>query len=76
MDILAALKRKAALVEWRKGERKESYVIFSRSGFTKELVRAAGKERPLCAETPSKRGRSPPAASRRQLTGAIHGSDS
>ena len=40
-DILAELERKAKLVDWRKGDRKEFFVLFSRSGFTESLERLA-----------------------------------
>jgi AAA+ ATPase superfamily predicted ATPase len=36
-DILDNLERKAKLVDWRKGDRKEYFVLFSRSGFTESL---------------------------------------
>jgi len=42
-DILADLRRKAELVEWGRKNRKEYYALFSRKGFTEELVREAGK---------------------------------
>jgi AAA+ ATPase superfamily predicted ATPase len=43
-DILDDLEKKAKLVDWRKGERKEVFVLFSRSGFTPNLEKLA-KER-------------------------------
>ena len=43
-DILADLKRKAPLVQWGREGRRESFALFSRSGFTEELVRVAGEE--------------------------------
>ncbi|PIV06627.1 MAG: ATP-binding protein [Syntrophobacterales bacterium CG_4_8_14_3_um_filter_58_8] len=43
MDILDNLERKAKLVDWRKGERKEYFVLFSRSGFTENLEKLAGE---------------------------------
>jgi hypothetical protein len=42
-DILDNLERKAKLVDWRKGERKEYFVLFSRSGFTENLEKLAGE---------------------------------
>ncbi|MBU4455848.1 MAG: ATP-binding protein [Syntrophaceae bacterium] len=42
-DILNNLERKAKLVDWRKGERKEYIVLFSRSGFTEDLEKLAGE---------------------------------
>jgi hypothetical protein len=47
IDILADLKRKAALVDRgtdERKERKEYYVLFSRKGFTPDLERVAEKE--------------------------------
>lgn len=44
MDILADLKRKAQMVEWGKKNRKEYYALFSRKGFTEEVLRVAEKE--------------------------------
>lgn len=38
MEELRLLQRKAISVLWNKGNRKEFYVIFSRSGFTDELI--------------------------------------
>jgi AAA+ ATPase superfamily predicted ATPase len=46
-DILDNLERKAKLVDWRKGERKEYFVLFSRSGFTANLEKLAGERRDL-----------------------------
>lgn len=43
-DILDDLEKKAKLVDWRKGQRKEVFVLFSRSGFTANLEKLA-KER-------------------------------
>jgi AAA+ ATPase superfamily predicted ATPase len=44
IDILDALKRKAALVEWNRGKRKETYMLFARTGFTDALRERANKE--------------------------------
>ena len=41
MDILANLKRKATLVVWGKKERTECFALFSRSGFTDEMLSVA-----------------------------------
>jgi AAA+ ATPase superfamily predicted ATPase len=41
-DILNDLEKKAKLVDWRKEERKEYFVLFSRSGFTANLEKLAG----------------------------------
>jgi len=46
-DILNDLEKKAVLVDWRKGERKEYFILFSRSGFTKELEKRAGEREDL-----------------------------
>ena len=43
-NILEALKKKATLVEWGTHERKEYYALFSKSGFTPEMVRCAQQE--------------------------------
>jgi len=43
-DLFNTLKEKAKEVRWKKGERKEKYVLFSRSGFTNELISNAGDE--------------------------------
>jgi AAA+ ATPase superfamily predicted ATPase len=43
-DILDDLEKKARLVDWHRGERKEAFVLFSRSGFTANLEKLA-KER-------------------------------
>jgi hypothetical protein len=42
-DILDNLERKTKLVDWRRGERKEYFVLFSRSGFTANLEKLAGE---------------------------------
>ncbi|MBP7866146.1 MAG: ATP-binding protein [Acidobacteria bacterium] len=44
MDVLAGLKRKASLVEWGSEGRKVRYALFSRSGFTPEVVGLAARE--------------------------------
>jgi AAA+ ATPase superfamily predicted ATPase len=44
VDILEQLQRKAGLVDWNKGKRKEHFILFSRSGFTHGLKERAGKE--------------------------------
>ncbi|MCX5830018.1 MAG: ATP-binding protein [Deltaproteobacteria bacterium] len=46
-DVLDNLERKVRLVDWQKGERKEYFVLFSRSGFTKDLERLAGERENL-----------------------------
>ncbi len=42
-DILNDLEKKAKLVEWRQEERKEYFILFSRSGFTENLEKIAGE---------------------------------
>ncbi len=44
IDILDDLKRKAALVDWNKGKRKEHFMLFSKSGFTEAVLKTASKE--------------------------------
>jgi len=46
-DILENLERKARLVDWRKAERKDYFVLFSRSGFTENLHKRAREQRNL-----------------------------
>ena len=53
-DILNNLEKKAKLVDWRKGERKEYFVLFSRSGFTENLEKLAGERGDLLL-SPTKR---------------------
>lgn len=38
-DLLLDLKEKAGKVRWRNGNREERYILFSRSGFTRELLK-------------------------------------
>jgi len=51
IDILDELKRKATLVDWNRGKRKEHFMLFSRSGFTDALKDRAKKERVLLTST-------------------------
>lgn len=44
VNIFHDLKRKAELVEWEKGERKEYFILFSKSGFTADMEKLAKKE--------------------------------
>lgn len=44
IDILVELKRAAAQVQWGAEGRRESFALFSRSGFTEELLRVAARE--------------------------------
>jgi len=46
-DILDDLERKARLVDWHRGERKECFVLFSRTGFTANLEILAAERRDL-----------------------------
>ena len=43
VDLLYNLEQKSVYVDWKKNDRKEYYCIYSRSGFTKELMELAGK---------------------------------
>ncbi len=43
-NIYAELKEKAARVDWKKGSRKEHYILFSKSGFTKDMVELARRD--------------------------------
>ena len=47
VDVFYHLKEKAKLVEWKKDERKESYILFSITGYTKELKRLAQEREDL-----------------------------
>ena len=40
-NIYEELKKKAAEVDWNKDDRKEYYILFSKSGFTEEMVKIA-----------------------------------
>ena len=43
-NIYAELKEKATRVDWKKGSRKEHYILFSKSGFTKDMVELARRD--------------------------------
>ncbi len=43
-NIYMELKEKATHVDWKKTSRKEHYILFSRSGFTKDMVELAKKD--------------------------------
>ena len=43
-DIYEDLVRKAALIDWRAGKRKERFLLFSKSGFTEQMLIRAVKE--------------------------------
>lgn len=47
IEILADLKGKAKGVKWKNEKRKEYYVIFSKSGFTKELLERAESDKSI-----------------------------
>ncbi|WP_297454574.1 ATP-binding protein [Persephonella sp.] len=44
LNVLNELKGKSKYVDWRKGERKEFFAIFSKKGFTEELKKLAASE--------------------------------
>ncbi|WP_346944474.1 ATP-binding protein [Clostridium sp.] len=44
IDVLKALEEKAKSVEWKKGNRKEHFILFSINGFTEDLINLS-KER-------------------------------
>jgi hypothetical protein len=43
-SLYADLKKKAALVEWGTSTRKDTFALFSRKGFTSDLMETARKE--------------------------------
>jgi len=47
IEVLVDLKQKSHDVNWKRGERKEYFVIFSKSGFTKELLERAEKDKSI-----------------------------
>jgi AAA+ ATPase superfamily predicted ATPase len=50
INIFEALKRKAHLVDWEQNSRKEHFILFSRNGFTKEMLNVAKKENVFLVE--------------------------
>lgn len=46
VNILRELERKADLVQWNRGRRREYYILFSRSGFTPDML-SLSKERKI-----------------------------
>ena len=44
INIYEELKQKAEKVGWNKDSRKEYYILFSKSGFTQEMIKMAEKE--------------------------------
>ncbi|RJP24400.1 MAG: ATP-binding protein [Deltaproteobacteria bacterium] len=49
-DIFRNLQRKAGLVEWHTGKRKERFILFSRSGFTPAMLDEAKRENVVLVE--------------------------
>jgi hypothetical protein len=49
-DIFRNLRRKAGLVEWHAGKRKERFILFSRSGFTTSMLDEAKREKVVLVE--------------------------
>lgn len=49
-NIYEGLKKKAGLVEWGKKERKEYFALFSKSGFTPDMLKLAKKDGVFCFE--------------------------
>ena len=45
INIYEDLKKKSRLVDWQRDERKEHFALFSRSGFTKDMIDIAKKKR-------------------------------
>lgn len=43
-NIFKSLKEKAGLVDWNRGQRKETFILFSKSGFTDNMKKMAKKE--------------------------------
>ncbi|MFA6547320.1 MAG: ATP-binding protein [Candidatus Magasanikbacteria bacterium] len=43
-NIYEDLKKKAEKVEWNKNDRKEYYILFSKSGFTEEMIKIANRD--------------------------------
>jgi AAA+ ATPase superfamily predicted ATPase len=44
-NIYNTLRKKAANVQWERGKRKEYFILFSKSGFTEDMVVVAKKEK-------------------------------
>jgi uncharacterized protein len=42
--VLLDLKKKTSNVQWEFGKRKESFILFSKSGFTDDMIKLAKKE--------------------------------
>jgi hypothetical protein len=43
-NIYEELKKKAEMVDWNKKDRKEYFILFSKSGFTEEMIKTAKKD--------------------------------
>jgi len=50
INIFLDLKKKAKSVQWHRGRRKEYYILFSKSGFTKDMKELAKKEKVFLVE--------------------------
>ena len=50
IDVYYDLKRKAIQVNWNKEDRKEYYILFSKSGFTKKMIALAKIEKVFLVE--------------------------
>ncbi|MFA7319630.1 MAG: ATP-binding protein [Parcubacteria group bacterium] len=46
-NIFLDLKRKAVDVQWERGERMDFFILFSKSGFTEDMIKLAKKEKVL-----------------------------
>lgn len=44
-NVYNDLKKKAGTVQWERGKRKEAFILFSKSGFTEDMIRLAKKEK-------------------------------
>ncbi len=55
VDILEPLRKKAPLVKWNTGNRREHFMLFSRSGFTDALRKKAKREAVLLVSVKGKR---------------------
>lgn len=49
-NVYSKLKEKAGFVDWNPGNRKEYFALFSKSGFTKEMIEIAMKENVILIE--------------------------
>lgn len=49
-NIYEDLKKKAGYVQWQKDKRKEYYILFSKSGFTADMIKLAKKEKVFLVE--------------------------